>query len=43
VQAGQGAQAQHEGQAEHPLQIDPGHVRTRKHYEAMLQELLAGQ
>ncbi|WP_158301315.1 hypothetical protein [Janthinobacterium sp. BJB426] len=24
---------------EHELPVDPGHVRTRQHYEAMLQEL----
>lgn len=43
AQAEQGAQAQHEDQAERMLQIDFGHVRARKHYEAMLQELLAEQ
>ncbi|WP_300752212.1 hypothetical protein [Janthinobacterium sp.] len=43
AQAGQGAQEQHEDHAERMQQIDFGHVRTRKHYEAMLQELLAEQ
>ena len=43
AQAEQGAQGQHEDQAEHMQQIDFGHVRTRKHHEAMLQELLAEQ
>ena len=43
AQAEQGTQSQHEDQAERMQQIDFGHVRTRKHYEAMLQELLAEQ
>ncbi|WP_289887104.1 hypothetical protein [Janthinobacterium sp. SUN118] len=25
------------------LPVDPGHVRTRQHYETMLEELRAGQ
>ncbi|NHQ93336.1 hypothetical protein [Janthinobacterium lividum] len=29
---------QHE-HVENELPVDPGHVRTRQHYEAMLQEL----
>ncbi len=37
AQAEQGAQLQE--QAERELPVDPGHVRTRQHYEAMLQEL----
>ena len=37
AQAEQGAQ--HQGHVEHELPVDPGHVRTRQHYEAMLQEL----
>ena len=37
AQAEQGAQLQ--GHAECELPVDPGHVRTRQHYEAMLQEL----
>lgn len=37
AQAEQGAQLQE--QAERELPVDPGHVRTRRHYEAMLQEL----
>jgi hypothetical protein len=37
VQAGQGAQQQEH--VERELPVDPGHVRTRQHYEAMLQEL----
>lgn len=41
AQAEQGAQ-QHD-QVEHELPVDPGHVRTRRHYEAMLEELRAGQ
>ncbi|MBB5610401.1 MULTISPECIES: hypothetical protein [unclassified Janthinobacterium] len=43
AQDGQGASAQHDDQAERMQQIDFGHVRARKHYEAMLKELLAGQ
>lgn len=35
--AGQGAQQRDLG--EHEVPIDPGHVRTREHYEAMLAEL----
>ena len=35
--------AQLHDQAEHELPVDPGHVRTRQHYEAMLQELRDGQ
>ncbi|MGK5071018.1 hypothetical protein [Janthinobacterium sp. RT4P48] len=37
AQAEQGAQQQ--GHVERELPVDPGHVRTRQHYEAMLQEL----
>jgi hypothetical protein len=37
AQAEQAAQQQEQGERE--LSVDPGHVRTRKHYEAMLQEL----
>ncbi|MGK5003698.1 hypothetical protein [Janthinobacterium sp. LB2P70] len=37
AQAEQGAQQQEHGERELP--VDPGHVRTRQHYEAMLQEL----
>lgn len=37
----EGAQVQ--DQAERELPVDPGHVRTRQHYEAMLQEQRAGQ
>lgn len=37
AQAEQGVQQQEHGERELP--VDPGHVRTRKHYEAMLQEL----
>ena len=37
AQAEQGAQQQEH--VERELQVDPGHVRTRQHYEAMLQEL----
>lgn len=37
MQVEQGAQQQ--GLIERELPVDPGHVRTRKHYEAMLQEL----
>ena len=37
AQAEEGAQQQ--GHAERELPVDPGHVRTRQHYEAMLQEL----
>ena len=37
AQAEQGAQQQEH--AERELPVDPGHVRTRQHYEAMLQEL----
>ena len=36
AQAEQGAQ-QHE-HVERELPVDPGHVRTRQHYEAMLEE-----
>lgn len=35
--------AQMHDQAEHELPVDPGHVRTRQHYEAMLEEQRAGQ
>ena len=35
--AGQGAQQR--DQVEHELPVDPGHVRTREHYESMLAEL----
>lgn len=28
-----------QGHVERELPVDPGHVRTRQHYEAMLQEL----
>lgn len=31
--------AQQQGHVERELPVDPGHVRTRQHYEAMLQEL----
>ena len=31
--------AEHQVHVEHELPVDPGHVRTRQHYEAMLQEL----
>lgn len=41
AQAEQGAQ-QHDP-VEGELPVDPGHVRTRQHYEAMLEELRAGQ
>ena len=37
TQAEQGVQ--HQEHVERELQVDPGHVRTRQHYEAMLQEL----
>ncbi|MGX9698139.1 hypothetical protein ACWYXK_14225 [Janthinobacterium lividum] len=37
AQAEQGAQQQEH--VERELPVDPGHVRTRQHYEAMLQEL----
>ena len=37
TQAGQGAQQQEH--VERELPVDPGHVRTRQHYEAMLKEL----
>ena len=37
AQADQGAQQQEHVELE--LSVDPGHVRTRQHYEAMLQEL----
>lgn len=37
TQAEQGAQ--HHEYVERELAVDPGHVRTRLHYEAMLQEL----
>ena len=37
AQAGQGAQQQEH--VERELSVDPGHVRTRQHYEGMLQEL----
>ncbi|PIG31098.1 hypothetical protein CLU93_5451 [Janthinobacterium sp. 35] len=37
ARAEQGDQLQE--QAERELPVDPGHVRTRQHYEAMLQEL----
>ena len=37
AQAAQGAQQQ--GYVERELAVNPGHVRTRQHYEAMLQEL----
>lgn len=37
AQAEQGAQQQEH--VERELAVDPGHVRTRQHYEAMLQEL----
>ena len=37
AQAEQGALQQ--DQVERELPVDPGHVRTRQHYEAMLQEL----
>ena len=30
---------QQQGHVERELPVDPGHVRTRQHYEAMLQEL----
>lgn len=36
AQAGQGAQQQEH--VERELSVDPGHVRTRQHYEAMLEE-----
>ncbi len=41
AQAEQGAQQP--DQVERELPVDPGHVRTREHYEAMLEELRAGQ
>ena len=37
LQAGQGTQQQEH--VERELPVDPCHVRTRQHYEAMLQEL----
>lgn len=37
AQAEQGAQQQEHRERELP--VDPGHVRTRRHYEAILQEL----
>ena len=37
AQVEQGAQQQEHRERELP--VDPGHVRTRQHYEAMLQEL----
>lgn len=37
------AAGQRLAQAERLLDLDPGHVRTRQHYDAMLAELLAGQ
>lgn len=36
AQAEQGAQQQEH--VERELPVDPGHVRTRQHYEAMLRE-----
>ena len=43
-EGGAPAQAeQQRDQVEHELPADPGHVRTRQHYEAMLEELRAGQ
>jgi len=38
-QGGHSQQESHDG----ALPVDPGHVRTRQHYEAMLEELRAGQ
>ncbi|MGK5049493.1 hypothetical protein ACQ4WP_26895 [Janthinobacterium sp. GB4P2] len=38
TQAEQGAQ--HQEHVEREMPVDPGHVRTHQHYEAMLQELL---
>lgn len=37
AQAEQGAEPQ--GHVECELAVDPGHVRTHQHYEAMLQKL----
>ena len=31
--------AEQQGHVERELPVDPGHVRTRQHYEVMLQEL----
>ena len=46
-EGGEPAQAelgtQQHDQVERELPVDPGHVRTREHYEAMLEELRAGQ
>ena len=41
AQAEQGAQQQEHHERELP--VDPGHVRTRQHYEAMLEEQRASQ
>lgn len=49
MQPGAGAPAQAEQAAqqqehvERELPVDPGHVRTRQHYEAMLEEQRASQ
>ena len=37
----EGASVQQE--VDRPLEVDPGHVRTRQHYEEMLEEQRAGQ